>query len=136
MNIFKESCRSGNYFFVKRLCSAANISMEKICFVNGDRIIHQAIKMNNRSLIISLLKNHFNIEIDGEFGTPIVTAIHFNRISIVKILLFYGADLSKRHIDWPYWTLDEYCIQFSKIQIKLLIDQHRQRKEKEKIRSN
>jgi hypothetical protein len=40
------------------------------------------------------------------------------------MLLNHNADLTKRHIDWSYWTLYEYCIQFDKIDIKSIIDKH------------
>ncbi len=71
-----------------------------------------------------LIRHRFNINVDGELGTPLVTAIHYNILWAVEMLLKNGADLTKRHIDWPFLTLYEYCIQFAKINIKVMIDKH------------
>jgi hypothetical protein len=75
-------------------------------------------------LTTELIRHRFNINADGELGTPLVAAIHYNILWAVEILLKNGADLTKRHIDWPFLTLYEYCIQFAKIHIKLMIDKH------------
>lgn len=50
--------------------------------------------------------------------------MHFDILWAVQLLLDHGADLTKRHIDWPYLTLYEYCIEFSKIDIKVMIDKY------------
>ncbi len=80
--------------------------------------------MNNKRLTSELIRHKFNINVDGELGTPLVTAIHYNILWAVEMLLKNGADLTKHHIDWPFLTLYEYCIQFAKIDIKLIIDKH------------
>jgi hypothetical protein len=80
--------------------------------------------LNNKKLTSELIRHKFNIHANGELGTPLVTAIHYNILWAVEMLLNNGADLTKRHIDWPFLTLNEYCIQFAKIDIKLMIDKH------------
>jgi hypothetical protein len=75
-------------------------------------------------LTSELIRYKFNINTEGGLGTPLVTAVHYNILWAVEMLLNNGADLTKRHIDWPYLTLYEYCIQFDRINIKLIIDKH------------
>ncbi|CAF0820642.1 unnamed protein product [Adineta steineri] len=120
----KECCRCGNYYQLGSLCLAADTTIEKIHFDNNDTVLHECIKLNNKQLARELIKFKFNIDVDGELGTPLVTAIHYNRLWAVEILLENGADLTKRHIDWPYLTLYEYCIQFAKIDIKIIINNY------------
>jgi ankyrin repeat protein len=98
--------------------------IENIYFDNNDTILHECIKLNNRQLTSELIRQGFNINVNGELGTPLVTAIHYNILWAVEMLLNNGADLTKRHIDWPFLTLYQYCIQFAKIDIKLIIDKH------------
>jgi len=98
--------------------------IENIYFDNNDTILHECIKLNNRQLTSELIRQGFNINVNGELGTPLVTAIHYNILWAVEMLLNNGADLTKRHIDWPFLTLYQYCIQFAKIDVKLAIDKH------------
>jgi ankyrin repeat protein len=98
--------------------------IENIYFDNNDTILHEAIKLNNKQLTSELIRHKFNINVDGELGTPLITAIHYNILWAVQMLLNNGADLTKRHIDWPFLTLYQYCIQFAKIEIKSIIDKH------------
>jgi hypothetical protein len=98
--------------------------IENIYFDNNDTILHEAIKLNNKQLTSELIRQKFNLEADGELGTPLVTAIHYNILWAVEMLLKNGADLTKHHIDWPFLTFYQYCIQFAKIDIKLIIDKH------------
>ena len=93
-------------------------------FDNNDTVLHRSIILNNKQLTTELIRHRFNINVDGELGTPLVTAIHYNILWAIEILLNNGADLTKRHIDWPFLTLYEYCIQFAKIDIKSMIDKH------------
>lgn len=54
-----------------------------------------------------------------------MTAIHFGMPNdFIQLLLDKGASLSSRHTEWPHLTLREYCIQFSKVKAKLIIDEH------------
>ncbi|UJR24923.1 hypothetical protein I4U23_006287 [Adineta vaga] len=120
----KECCHCGNYNQLKNLCLAVDTSIEQICFDNNNTILHESIISNNRQLTRELIRFQFNINIHGEFGTPLVTAIHYDILWAVELLLKNGADLAERHIDWPFWTLYEYCIEFRKIEIKLIISKH------------
>ena len=70
------------------------------------------------------MQHKYDIETMGELGSPLVTACHYNVLWAVALLLSHGADLTKRHIDWPLLTLYHYCIQFSRIEIKAMIDKH------------
>lgn len=101
-----------------------NIPIENIIFDNNDTILHRCIQLNNRQLTEQLIQHRFQIEIDGELGTPLVTAMHYDVLWAVELLLNNGADLTKRHIDWPWLTLYQYCIQFNKINMKLIIDRY------------
>lgn len=101
-----------------------NIPMENIYFDNEDTVLHRCIRWNNRQLTSELIRHRFYIDIDGELGTPLVTAIHYDVLWAVELLLNNGADLTKRHIDWPWLTLYQYCIQFNKIDMKLIINRH------------
>jgi hypothetical protein len=109
---------------LKNVCLAADTSIENIYFDNNDTVLHESIKLNNKQLTSELIRYKFDINIDGELGTPLVTAIHYNILWAVDILLSNDADLTRRHIDWPFMTLYEYCIQFAKIDIKLMIDKY------------
>ena len=109
---------------MKNICLAANISIEEIVFVNANTVLHECIILNNEQLAHELVRFKFNIEVYGELGTPLATAIHYDILWAVEFLLKNGADLSTRHIDWPYLTLYEYCIQFGKIAIKSMIEKH------------
>ncbi|CAF1102982.1 unnamed protein product [Adineta steineri] len=120
----KECYRCGNYYQLGSLCLAADTTIETIHFDNKNTVLHECIKLNNEQLTRELIRYKLNIDIDGELGTPLVTAIHYNIFWAVEILLKNGADLTKRHIDWPYLTLYEYCIQFTKIDIKIIINNY------------
>ena len=98
--------------------------MENVYFDNHDSLLHQTIKMNNEALTIELLKHNYDVNASGEVGTPLITAIHFDIYWAIELLLKHGADLTVRHIDWPYWTIYQYCVQFAKIESKLLIEKH------------
>ncbi|CAF1034029.1 unnamed protein product [Adineta ricciae] len=120
----KDCCRCGTYDQLKNLCLAADTSIEEIVFANANTVLHECIILNNQQLAHELVRFKFNIEVYGELGTPLVTAMHYDILWAVEFLLKNGADLSTRHIDWPYLTLYEYCIQFGKISIKLMIVKH------------
>ena len=125
LNLYlEECCRCGNYSLLNSLCTAMNISIKNLYFDNDDSILHRCIQWNNRQLTSELIRYGFNIDIDGEIGSPLVTAIHYDILWAVEFLLNHGADLTKRHIDWPLLTLYQYCIQFKKIDTKLIIDRY------------
>ncbi|RNA15716.1 hypothetical protein BpHYR1_021758 [Brachionus plicatilis] len=64
-----------------------------------------------------------DINLAGEFGDGLVTAVHFeNSNDMITLLLEKGASLASRHKLWPNLNLREYCIQTNKIQAKLAID--------------
>ena len=98
--------------------------MDNFYFDNNDTVLHESIKLNNKPLTVELIQRKFNINIDGELGTPLVTAVHYNILWAIELLLNNGADLTKRHIDWPFLTLYEYCIEFARIDTKLIIDKY------------
>lgn len=100
------------------------MSIENTYFDNNNTVLHESIKLNNKQLTSELIQHRFNINVDGELGTPLVTAIHYNIIWAVEMLVKNGADLTQHHIDWPFLTLYEYCIQFAKIDIKVIINKH------------
>lgn len=109
---------------MERLCAEIGIPIENIRFETHDNVLHQAIKMNNEPLTRELIQHRYDVNAIGELGSPLVTAIHFDIYWAIELLLKHGADLTQRHIDWPYWTLYQYCIQFEKIKSKSIIQKH------------
>ena len=89
-----------------------------------DPVLHRAIQMNDKNLTIELFKRKVEVNAIGELGTPLITALHFDVDWAVELLLQHGADLTARHVDWPHWTIYQYCIQFGKIKAKVLIEKH------------
>lgn len=109
---------------LEKLTSPIGFSLDKFRFANGNDFLHQTIRFDNEKLTNELLKRKFDVNSIGEFGTPLITALHFDVLWAVELLLKNGADLTSRHVDWPHWTIYQYCIQFDKIRAKIFIEQH------------
>ncbi|CAF3697437.1 unnamed protein product [Adineta steineri] len=90
----KECGRCGNYYQLGSLCLAADTAIEKIHFDNNDTILHECIKLNNKQLARELIKYKFNIDVDGELGTPLVTAVHYNILWADCTIMFIADTLS------------------------------------------
>lgn len=67
-----------------------------------DDLLINAIGNNDINMVNSALANGANINYNGNFTTPLVTAINSQNFDIVKYLVDHGADVSMKYYWRPY----------------------------------
>ncbi|KAI3385743.1 hypothetical protein SNEBB_011242 [Seison nebaliae] len=88
--------------------------------------LHEAIARGNTNTAQFLIFRGADIHALGEYGTPIITTVHYDGVSedITRLLLDKGADISVRHRDYPNLSLREYCVENNRVKMKQIIDDY------------